>query len=938
MDEMKGNQGLVDLIAEAMEAMKDQPEALRQDMKLSSNDALAFERLEKFSELYPDVFADQIERWLKPTGEDGNFVKETLEFITGAGKSVYEKARHKRREKNKKEGSVRAKEKRLELDMPSFAGRRTFSGSSPLKRRDVEEKLKSLRNQLGKLRGKYKKAGMVNDEMENILDEQEKRIEKLERFVENLGEVIGQQDNGKITLQRSELVERFGKASVLLKGLKSPRQEIMEKEESGEGPLSRTPLPEQKDKGERLFSASGTTVGELDDFQRRLEGKFPFRHSRKTQALYEDIQFRITEFNAGTERPEKVFEKLVEGVRRFLNEIFEVYRKELAALRRQQLKYYAETARRVGGSPELLELLDGLAKAADKDDYYEYQVVVFDRIVQGTKGGIHFVEAIRQQEPGDPSRALVEAQKKFAEKWKLEMEENPGEVSAATHFKEEADKANDILKALGREVHRFHVGSSPVRPRKGVRPRSPRLKPLAKPGQDLRSWRVGEDGELSGNELSKVSPNSMQETATPLPGDEYFEKGQLGAGLINSEFALKRVRTAPGSEKTRDGGRGTDPASSPVEKITSDTKIWTPDLDIVSPIDVSFIENFRGWLNWNGFGIANGHSAFDFAAYLTSGDGAVLGLPENTPVRAVADGTVLQVLWPYKDPSRGYEGLINIGHGEITLTLGDSMLSSYTHLIPLVQQGQKVRKREIIGKLYKDPGSEKGRLVHLHLELGNAWSMTRLRGVDPALILFARENLPVCLPQGNAHFTISGRENTSIRIANFRNLRLDSASSPAGYRVISNIFEENLRKTSKCLRTFNPSRPLTLLLGGISRQITSMFFRVVSHIWKTGTVTIETYSVPLAVRISIFRRDFVGSQPILNAASPGMLVRVAPVSKAIVRNTGLPFNPFTAASMGIKFNLGLMGYSDMEGESRGVAFRKIILRIADKNRISGVVF
>ena len=111
------------------------------------------------------------------------------------------------------------------------------------------------------------------------------------------------------------------------------------------------------------------------------------------------------------------------------------------------------------------------------------------------------------------------------------------------------------------------------------------------------------------------------------------------------------------------------------------------------------------------------------------------------------------------------------------------------------------------------------------------------------------------------HERISKEDKSSSPLAKSR--RRPAAGSPVGYRRTSNVFEENLRKMSKHLRTFNPSRPLTLLLGGISRQITSIFFRVASHIWKVGTVTIDTYSVPLAVRISIFRRDFVGSQPML---------------------------------------------------------------------------
>ena len=167
------------------------------------------------------------------------------------------------------------------------------------------------------------------------------------------------------------------------------------------------------------------------------------------------------------------------------------------------------------------------------------------------------------------------------------------------------------------------------------------------------------------------------------------------------------------------------------------------------------------------------------------------------------------------------------------------------------------------------------------------------------------------------------------------------ASSPVvlvgSYREISRMFERNLRRTLKFLRTLSPSRPLTVLWGGISRQITSTSVKATSHIWRTGIVTMDTYSVPLAVMISIFLLDFVGSHPMLKAASLGILVMLAPVSKAIVRKTGLPFFPLKETLTGIKFNLGLRGYSDMGAESRRVAFRKVILRIADKNRIFGVV-
>ena len=99
----------------------------------------------------------------------------------------------------------------------------------------------------------------------------------------------------------------------------------------------------------------------------------------------------------------------------------------------------------------------------------------------------------------------------------------------------------------------------------------------------------------------------------------------------------------------------------------------------------------------------------------------------------------------------------------------------------------------------------------------------------------------------------------------------------------------------------------------------------------------DTYSVPLAVMISIFLLDFVGSHPMLNAASLGMLVMLAPVSKAMVRKTGLPFLPAMDTLTGIKLGLGWRGYSAIKGKSGRVAFRKVVPRIADKDRVFGVV-
>ncbi|MFZ5800612.1 MAG: alpha-amylase family glycosyl hydrolase, partial [Candidatus Omnitrophota bacterium] len=68
-----------------------------------------------------------------------------------------------------------------------------------------------------------------------------------------------------------------------------------------------------------------------------------------------------------------------------------------------------------------------------------------------------------------------------------------------------------------------------------------------------------------------------------------------------------------------------------------------------------------------------------------------------------------------------------------------------------------------------------------------------------------------------------------------------------------------------------------------------------------------------------------------------MLLKLAPVSIAIVRNTGLPLLPFKAMFIGIKFRLGLSGYLDIGIEGRGVSFGKIVLGVSDKNGILGVI-
>jgi murein DD-endopeptidase MepM/ murein hydrolase activator NlpD len=139
---------------------------------------------------------------------------------------------------------------------------------------------------------------------------------------------------------------------------------------------------------------------------------------------------------------------------------------------------------------------------------------------------------------------------------------------------------------------------------------------------------------------------------------------------------------------------------------------------------------------------------------------------EETPIRAIADGVVRQVFDPGVYGS--YNVFIHVEHGETNT----NMFSSYYHVKPLVDEGQEVRKGDVISALHKDSGNEKGLLVHLHFSLCNAWDI-RPRDVDPLEILPEFELL-YAEPQGRKRFMVKGlNQQPEVHIANFDELLLD---------------------------------------------------------------------------------------------------------------------------------------------------------------------
>ncbi|MBI4918622.1 M23 family metallopeptidase [archaeon] len=202
--------------------------------------------------------------------------------------------------------------------------------------------------------------------------------------------------------------------------------------------------------------------------------------------------------------------------------------------------------------------------------------------------------------------------------------------------------------------------------------------------------------------------------------------------------------------------------------VVKKTDVWTPDLDLVLPINGDQIPGFSRLVNWSGWkGYEDDHLAHDFAAYIDSSGNCVLGLPEQTEVRAVADGVVIQVSQGLCEGD-GYATFINIEHGP----KGGEKFSSYHHVNPLVKYDQSVQKGEVIATLHKDSGTIEGRLVHLHFELVNGWNVAkgyRARHVDPGCIFPKLTDLTAA-PQGKLEFKINGKSPKKIVIANFEKL------------------------------------------------------------------------------------------------------------------------------------------------------------------------
>lgn len=200
-------------------------------------------------------------------------------------------------------------------------------------------------------------------------------------------------------------------------------------------------------------------------------------------------------------------------------------------------------------------------------------------------------------------------------------------------------------------------------------------------------------------------------------------------------------------------------------KIDDETTEWTAKLEATLPIEGLEIPSFKAWINWNGFQYNpetdKGHKGFDFAAYLTTDNRVVLGLPPDVRVRAVADGVVRQIRSGFGE----YLRYISIEHGGED----SGLFSAYGHIVPLVDVGTQVKKGDVIGTLYKDPGEEEGRLVHCHLELTHGWGKgsNQDRRANPVVLDSSLYRFKA-VPQSSVNFSVPLLPEARIEYANFR--------------------------------------------------------------------------------------------------------------------------------------------------------------------------
>ncbi|MBI5698730.1 hypothetical protein HZC35_00275 [Candidatus Saganbacteria bacterium] len=177
---------------------------------------------------------------------------------------------------------------------------------------------------------------------------------------------------------------------------------------------------------------------------------------------------------------------------------------------------------------------------------------------------------------------------------------------------------------------------------------------------------------------------------------------------------------------------------------------WKPGQNLRFPIDEKGLPGFKKWVSTNPFN-PGVHSAFDLMAYEGNDGRVVVGMPPRTPVYAMMDGIVLDIL---RQGPHGCYSSMDLVHSFCCTENFTSFISvSLIHLIAAkdltVGMPTPVRKGQLLGTLM---GRHRDRMpwdYHLHLAMAVGRGCFDKSGlfsgriadtnIDPEPILFPRE-------------------------------------------------------------------------------------------------------------------------------------------------------------------------------------------------------
>lgn len=195
---------------------------------------------------------------------------------------------------------------------------------------------------------------------------------------------------------------------------------------------------------------------------------------------------------------------------------------------------------------------------------------------------------------------------------------------------------------------------------------------------------------------------------------------------------------------------------------------WPKSILSTIPIAGTDIPNFKSWICSGGF--KRGHEGYDFATYLTDDNKIILGLPIEAKVRAIADGIMKPSFTIMKSNSYGTTMIL-----EHQATESYQVFSTYTHVVPEIKFGQQIKKGDPIATLYKDPGEDVGRMVHLHLELllgkwdPSANCIRNHSWINPGVQNWSLYQY-IAKPEESVDITVEGLPDVTIEQAHFRQI------------------------------------------------------------------------------------------------------------------------------------------------------------------------